>query len=62
MKNLIAAALALGAFVAFAFQSPGKQANNNNVQDELPLVISLEGIEDGEAANINSEVFLAETE
>ena len=62
MKKLLAVALGLGAFVAFAFQSPDKKAPKSPLQDELPLVITLEGIEDGQKQKVNTTEFLAETE
>jgi len=62
MKKLLAVALGLGAFVAFAFQSPNKKVPKSTIQDELPLVITLEGIEDGQNQNVNTTEFLAETE
>lgn len=62
MKKLLAATLGLAAFVAFAFQSPDTQKSESPLQDELPLVITLEGIEDGETTQVKSGEFLAETE
>ena len=62
MKKLLAVALGLGAFVAFAFQSPHKKVPKSPLQDELPLVITLEGIEDGQNQKANTTEFLAETE
>lgn len=62
MKKLLAATLGLGAFVAFAFQSPTNKNTESPLQDELPLVITLDGIEDGETAQVNTGEFLAETE
>ena len=61
MKKLIAVTLGLSAFIAFAFASPVKKAAETPIQDE-PLVITLEGIEDGATANISTSEFLAETE
>lgn len=62
MKKLLAATLGLAAFVAFAFQSPGKKTSEPPLLDELPLVITLEGIEDGQTAKLNTGEFLSETE
>lgn len=62
MKKIIAVTLGLAAFVAFAFQSPNKKASESPLQNELPLVITLEGIEDGQQLNVNTTEFLAETE
>lgn len=62
MKKLLAATLGLAAFVAFAFQSPDTQKSESRLQDDLPLVITLEGIEDGETNQVKSGEFLAETE
>lgn len=62
MKKLLAATLGLGAFVAFAFQSPSSETAELPLQEELPLVITLEGIEDGTSAQVNTGEFLAETE
>jgi len=62
MKKLLAATLGLAAFVALAFQSPSKKISESPLQDELPLVITLEGIEDGQTAILNTSEFLSETE
>lgn len=62
MKKLLAATLGLGAFVAFAFQNPANKNADSPLQDDMPLVITLEGIEDGETALTSTGEFLAETE
>ncbi len=62
MKKLLAATLGLVAFIAFAFQSPNGQATKTSFQNELPLVITLDGIEDGQYIKVNATEFLAETE
>ncbi len=62
MKKILAATLGLGAFVAFAFQNPDNNRQESVLQDEIPLVITLDGIEDGETAQLNQGEFLAETE
>jgi energy-coupling factor transporter ATP-binding protein EcfA2 len=62
MKKLLAVALGLTAFVAFAFQSPNQKASTSTIQEDLPLVISLDGIEDGQEMKTNTTEFLAETE
>lgn len=62
MKKILAATLGLGAFVAFAFQSPNNEKTASPLQDDMPLVITLDGIEDGESAYVNTGEFLAETE
>lgn len=62
MKKIIAATLGLSAFIAFAFASPVNKTDETLFQEETPLVITLDGIEDGESAKINNEVYLSETE
>ena len=62
MKKILAATLGLGAFVAFAFQTPETQKSKSLLQQEVPLVITLEGIEDGQTSQMNKGEFLAETE
>ena len=62
MKKLLAITLGLAAFVAFAFKSPNKATVQSPILDELPLVITLEGIEDGQTANLYENAFLSETE
>ena len=62
MKKLLAVCLGLGAFIAFAFQNPESKKSENILEDELPLVITLDGIEDGVSNQVNTGEFLAETE
>jgi hypothetical protein len=62
MRKLLAAMLGLGAFIAFAFQNPGTQQSESPLQDELPLVITLDGIKDGVTAKTPVGEFIAETE
>ena len=62
MKKLLAATLGLVAFVAFAFQSPSNKTSDSPILDELPLVITLDGIEDGHTALSDVSEFLSETE
>jgi hypothetical protein len=61
MKKLIAITLGLCAFIAFAFASPTKSVTNSQFQEE-PLIITLEGIEDGATGNSFENEFLSETE
>jgi len=61
MKKLLVVTLGLSAFIAFAFSSPVKKNTETPLLDE-PLVITLEGIEDGEVATITNSEFLSETE
>ncbi len=61
MKKLIAITLGLCAFIAFAFASPNNKVNTSQLQEE-PLVITLEGIEDGAVSNTFENEFLSETE
>ena len=61
MKKLLAITLGLSAFIAFAFASPTKKVVNSPLQEE-PLVITLDGIEDGVTTQTNNMEFLSETE
>jgi hypothetical protein len=62
MKKLLATCLGLGAFIAFAFQNPDVKKSESIFEDEIPLVITLDGIEDGVTTKVNTGEFLAETE
>ena len=62
MKKLFAVCLGLGAFIAFAFQSPDVKKTESILENEVPLVITLDGIQDGVAYKINTEEFLVETD
>jgi len=62
MKKLLAACLGLGAFIAFAFQNPDVKKPGSILENEIPLVITLDGIEDGVTTKVNTGEFLAETD
>ena len=62
MKKLLAAMLGLGAFMAFAFQSPNQVQSNDTLQSEMPLEITLDGITDEANSKVNTGEFIAETE
>lgn len=61
MKKLLTVTLGLSAFIAFAFASPVNKTADSSLPEE-PLVITLDGIQDGETALINDSEFLSETE
>ena len=60
MKKILAATIGLTAFVAFAFQTPAQSTENVPAIDDS-MVITWEGIEDGQAT-IESDDFVTETE
>lgn len=62
MKKLLTGCLGLGVFIAFAFQNPESKKTESILEDEIPLVITLDGIEDGVTSKVNTGEFLAETE
>lgn len=62
MKKILTAALGLTAFVAFAFQTPTKDIQKTNPTIEDSMLITWDGIEDGQTVNQKSGDFLAETE
>jgi len=62
MKKLIAAMLGLGAFMAFAFQSPNQPQSESAMYNEMPLEITLEGITDKATNKSSTSEFIAETD
>ena len=64
MKNLIAAILASGCICSICICKVLARQSNAECRSltDAPLVITLEGIEDGNTANINTSEFLSETE
>lgn len=62
MKKILATTIGLTAFVAFAFQTPNNNPKNQVLPDEVPLVITLDGINDNLEIGSSSNDFAVETE